>query len=171
MEPRSQEAAVPRRICHVELLLVAAIFGVAAVIPVPAAAQIGRFPILAALPANGTCKLSAATADLRKQGIMTTVAFTNPASGRTISVSADARGRPAMMTAFIGLQVNARSESEYAMVLFGANGKVSRGTRAYNTSTTTGSPAKPVSQMGALAAADSDMAQRLAAQVMKRCGS
>jgi hypothetical protein len=164
--PPPREVVLHGRGLRAQFFILGLASSLALIAPSSAGAQIGRFPVLSALPKVGKCKFAPAEADLRKQGIMTVTSFTNEATGRTVSVSADAKGHPATMTAFIGIQVNTHAESEYAIVFFASTGKVARGTRSY--SSAVGS-ATPASQVGKLLPADSSLAQQLASELLKRC--
>lgn len=93
--------------------------------------------------------------------------FDAKGSGRSVSVSIDAKRHPVLMTSFAGIQINTRGETEFAMVFFSPSGHVWRGTRSY---ITTGTPARTSEdRRGGLLPPDSAMAQRLAADVVKRC--
>jgi hypothetical protein len=130
-------------------------------------AQIGRFPVLAPLPKDGKCGHAATTAELKKQGIDSTFTFDALNAGRNVSVSTDNKRHPVLMTAFAGVQVNKRSETEYAMIFFKPTGLVLRGARTYSTSGTPSNASEE--RRSGLLKPDSALARQLAAQVVQRC--
>lgn len=133
----------------------------------PAPPEIGRFPVLDALPPSGACKVSPGNQALLRQGIARVVMFTDTATHRMVSVGVDAERRPRTVSAFSSKRQGKRGETETVFVTIDVRGRIVRGDRSYFT---TGVPARLSDDRKAgLLPADSARALRLARALLRRC--
>jgi len=133
--------------------------------PIPP--EIGRLPVLDALPSGGACKIAPGNQALLRQGIARVVMFTDTATNRMVSVGVDAERRPRTLSAFASKRQAKRGETETVFATLDARGQVVRGNRSYFT---TGVPARLSDDRKAgLLPADSARAFRLARALLRRC--
>jgi hypothetical protein len=136
----------------------------------PAAAQIGRLPLLAPLPAaGGSCRYAdLVAASLRSQGIVHSIAWTGGSPSRMIAVGMDGRGRPRHLMVLASVPDGPRRRvGESVFVMFDPSGEAFTGSRQYYT---LGTPARlSEDRNGALLPGDSVDAPALARAVARRC--
>jgi hypothetical protein len=154
---------------HMRTLYALALLAVA---PTTAAhAQIGRLPLLAALPAaEGACRSGAmVTNALRPSGITRLVNFNGGTPSRLVAVGMDSLRRPVHLTVMASVPAGAtRREGESVSIFFTPTGVVRTGSRRYFT---TGTPASlSDDRQSGLLPADTAPAFALAQAVVQRCG-
>lgn len=147
------------------------ILAVLAAAPIAAAtAQIGRLPVLAALPATGGgCQPSPPVNDeLRRAGITRIVGFNSESPSRLVSVGVDAARRPLTLLVLTSVPAGGRRRvGEGVTVFFTPSGAALRGSRTYTTSGTPSSLSED--RRSGLLPGDTAAAFALAQAVVQRC--
>ena len=136
--------------------------------PVPD--EIGRIPLLHALPSTGgSCRAGAPTGDtMRRAGITRTYSWQGGSDERLVSVSTDAKDQPRLLMVIAGVQIGPRKRAHETLnAQFDPNGRLVIGRRSY---ATTGTPANlSEDRRSGLLPSDSGASAALARSVVERC--
>lgn len=134
------------------------------------AARIGRFDLLAPIPASRVgCMQARTNAELQAQGMIRMHALTDSVRGRVLTVFVDSLRRPRHFDSMMGETKGKRRESEALSATIRATGRVEGGERHAFTS---GTPSRLSEDRRArLFATDSQKIRNLAAAVVRRCAA